>query len=73
MINVTRLNGKSFLLNAIYIEMVESFPDTTITLSNGKKFLVRESEEEVRKRMEEFYRRVHLLGKIDIGEGQDGD
>lgn len=53
--------------------MVESFPDTTITLSNGKKFLVRESEEEVRKRMEEFYRRVHLLGKIDIGEGQDGD
>ncbi|WP_100330917.1 flagellar FlbD family protein [Bacillus xiapuensis] len=68
MITVTRLNGKPFLVNAIYIETIESFPDTTITLLNGKKFLVCESEDEVRKRMEDFYRRVQILGKIDFGE-----
>ncbi|HJV16294.1 MAG TPA: flagellar FlbD family protein, partial [Bacillales bacterium] len=43
MIKVTRLNGKTFILNAIFIESIESFPDTTITLSNGRKYVVKES------------------------------
>ncbi|KAB7708301.1 hypothetical protein F9802_04930 [Bacillus aerolatus] len=73
MIIVTRLNGKPFSLNALYIETIESFPDTTITLSNGKKYLVRETESEVRKQMEEFYRRVHILGKMERGEMENGD
>ncbi|MFK2825002.1 flagellar FlbD family protein [Bacillus sp. B190/17] len=73
MITVTRLNGKSFSLNALYIETIESFPDTTITLSNGKKYLVRESEAEVRKLIEAFYRRVHVLGKLEQGERENGD
>ena len=47
MIKVTRLNGKSFTINALYIETVESFPDTTITFTTGKKIVVRETEEEV--------------------------
>ncbi|MBM7647124.1 flagellar protein FlbD [Bacillus ectoiniformans] len=68
MITVTRLNGKSFSLNAIYIETIESFPDTTITLSNGRKYVVKESQDEVKKRMEEFYRSVHLLGKLRVEE-----
>jgi flagellar protein FlbD len=61
-ITLTRLNGKTFTLNALYIEQVESFPDTTITLTNGKKFVVRESEEEVKKLVEHFYRQIHILG-----------
>ncbi|KIL73577.1 flagellar FlbD family protein [Bacillus badius] len=73
MINVTRLNGKPFSLNALYIETIESFPDTTITLSNGKKYLVRENEAEVIQRIEEFYRRVHVLGKMEQGEMTNGD
>ena len=50
MIELTRLNGKAFTLNALYIETVESFPDTTITLTTGTKLIVLESEEEVRQR-----------------------
>jgi flagellar protein FlbD len=61
-ITLTRLNGKNFTLNALYIEQVESFPDTTITLTNGKKFVVKESEEEVKKLVEHFYRQIHILG-----------
>jgi flagellar protein FlbD len=61
-ITLTRLNGKTFTLNALYIEQVESFPDTTITLTNGKKFVVKESEEEVKKLVEHFYRQIHILG-----------
>ena len=46
MIKVTRLNGKSYNLNAIYIESVEMNPDTTITLVNGKKYIVREPDDQ---------------------------
>ena len=61
MIEVTRLNGKKFSLNAIYIESVESFPDTTITLTTGKKYIVTESEEEVRQLVLTFYRKIQVL------------
>ncbi|MGG0718826.1 flagellar FlbD family protein [Robertmurraya massiliosenegalensis] len=62
MINVTRLNGKPYIINAIYIETIESFPDTTITLSNGRKYVVKESEEEVVQLVIKFYQTVNLLG-----------
>jgi flagellar protein FlbD len=69
MITLTRLNGKSFMLNAVYIEQVEAFPDTTITLTNGKKFVVRESIEEVNMLVASFYRKVNVLGLQDSVEG----
>lgn len=49
-------------MNALYIEQVESFPDTTITLTNGKKLVVLETEEEVSDRVEKFYQSVNILG-----------
>lgn len=69
MITVTRLNGKSFMLNALYIEQIESFPDTTIALTNGKKFVVRESVEEVNELVTSFYRKVNIIGWQDGMEG----
>ena len=47
MIEVTRLKGKKMMINAELIETVEETPDTVITLTNGKKFVVSESAEEV--------------------------
>lgn len=61
MIQLTKLNGKTFSLNAIYIEQLESFPDTTITLSNGNKFVVKESESVVRSRIIDFYNAINVL------------
>ncbi|WP_108669685.1 flagellar FlbD family protein [Peribacillus acanthi] len=62
MINVTRLNGKSYLINALFIEAVESHPDTMITLTNGKKFVVAETENEIKNAIIQFYRSINLLG-----------
>ncbi|RSD28017.1 flagellar FlbD family protein [Mesobacillus subterraneus] len=62
MISVTKLNGKSFSINSIFIETVEAFPDTTITLTNGRKYVVKESEAEVNNMIKEFYQSVGLLG-----------
>ncbi|KGR86421.1 flagellar FlbD family protein [Lysinibacillus odysseyi] len=71
MIEVTRLNGKAFSLNALYIETVEAFPDTTITLTTGRKFIVRESEKEVRERIKRFYHQIQVLSNPHLRGDED--
>lgn len=61
MIELTRLNGEKFILNAIYLEQIQAFSDTTITLSNSKKMVVKEPVDEVVKLTEEFYQKIGLL------------
>ena len=48
MIDVTRLNGTTYTLNAELIETVEEVPDTVITLTTGKKIFVKESRQNVK-------------------------
>ena len=71
MIEVTRLNGKAFSINALYIETVEAFPDTTITLTTGRKFIVLESEKEVRARIATFYRQIQVLSNPHLRGDED--
>ncbi|MBS4172524.1 flagellar FlbD family protein [Bacillus sp. FJAT-49736] len=71
MINVTRLNGKKFHLNALYIETIESFPDTTITLTNGHKFVVLERVEEIVEQIRLFYQSINILGRTNMGGADD--
>ncbi len=47
MINVTKLNGSGMILNADLIETVESTPDTLVSLTTGRKIMVKESLEEI--------------------------
>jgi flagellar protein FlbD len=42
MIKVTRLNEQLLVVNADLIEFVEELPDTIITLTTGKKVMVKE-------------------------------
>ncbi|TRW28643.1 flagellar protein FlbD [Criibacterium bergeronii] len=58
MIKLTRLNGSSFLLNSDLIEIVDSTPDTVITLYNEHKYLVRESAEDIVKLVTEFRQKI---------------
>ncbi|EIT85089.1 flagellar FlbD family protein [Fictibacillus macauensis ZFHKF-1] len=55
MIELTKLNGETFTLHAVWIEHIQAFPDTTITLTSGKKFVVLEKPEEVKARVMTFY------------------
>ena len=48
MIDVTRMNGSLLTVNNYLIEMVEETPDTVITLTTGKKIIVKESRQEVK-------------------------
>ena len=58
MITLTRLDQRVVVLNADKIKMLESTPDTIITLMNGDTLVVRESVEEVVRRAIEYQRQV---------------
>lgn len=47
MIDVTKLNGVSLTINEDFIETVEETPDTVITMSTGRKIIIKESRQEV--------------------------
>ncbi len=62
MIELTRLNGETFTLNALYILQVQSFPDTTIKLTSGDLVVVKEKEAEVLQKTIAFYKTINVLG-----------
>jgi len=61
MIELTRLNSSSLVVNSDLIQYVESAPDTTLTLINGEKVVVRESTAKVIDLTVAF--RARLLGE----------
>ena len=56
MVALSRLNGEKFVLNADFIEMVEETPDTVVTLTSGKKMMVKDRLDDVVKRVIEYKR-----------------
>lgn len=66
MVYLTRLDNSEILLNALLIERIERTPDTVITLTTGKKVVVRESPEEV------VGKAVTYLRSLRDGDGEDG-
>lgn len=67
MICLTKLNGVEFILNCDHIESVQESPDTTITLTNGKLYIVRESMREIVEKTVAVRRRIYSY-KTDGGD-----
>ena len=65
MITLTRFNGSNFVLNMDLIETIEATPDTVITLVTGRKYVVKESVDEIIGRILDF-RRQSGVSKILI-------
>lgn len=57
MIEVTKLNDIKILVNQDLIEVVEETPDTVISLTTGKKIIVKESRQEI-KNLVELYKKT---------------
>ena len=64
MIYVTRLNGSKFHINALLIETVEETPDTIITLTTGKKFIVIEHSSDVIRAIRHYLRSIGVLAAV---------
>ncbi|OZU90674.1 flagellar protein FlbD [Virgibacillus indicus] len=72
MIQLTRLNGDLFTLNAMMIEQIQSLPDTTITLMNGKKMVVKNPECDVIKLITAYYQKIGLQVSLkEAGEANE--
>jgi len=57
-VRLTRINHKPLVLNAELIEHIEASPDTVITMTNGQKFVVIETGEEVVAKVLDYQRSV---------------
>jgi len=64
MIQLTRLNNQPLLINSDLIKFPERSPDTMLTLLTGEKVIVRETPEEVLKKVIAF-RQAILAGLSD--------
>lgn len=69
MIQLTRLNGRSFVLNVFLIEQIEELPDTTITLTTGKKIVVKDSIDVINQRVLQFLKQLSVLPAVLAEEG----
>ena len=58
MIDLTGMNNKEFVLNADHIEKIEAVPETIITLTNGKKYIVLETVDEVKDAVIRYKNRI---------------
>jgi flagellar protein FlbD len=63
MIDLRLINDIHIVLNSDLIEFLEATPDTVISLSTGKKMIVRESVQEVVDKIVEFRRRIGISAK----------
>ncbi len=64
MILLTRLNDRPVVVNAELIKLIESTPDTLITLINGSHMMVRESMEDVVEKAVEYARRIRSFSVV---------
>ncbi len=58
MIEVTRLDGRTYYVNPHQIEYIESNPDTTLVMLSGKRLVVREPYEQILERILSYRRLI---------------
>ncbi len=71
MIAVKRLNGAEIFLNPHLIEMIEATPDTVITLTTGKRYVVLETVADVVAQILQYRQLISSGQLIDRDNGGD--
>ena len=59
MILLEKLNKEEVILNSNLIELIESIPETKITLTSGRYYLVTQTKEEVVNKIIEYNRKIY--------------
>lgn len=60
MIDLTRFNGTTFTVNCDLIEVIEETPDTVVTLTTGKKLIVKESRQQIKNLVLSYKRKIYI-------------
>lgn len=67
MIKLTDRRGSEFVLNIQLIENIKATPDTVITLTSGKKVLVKEDIDEIIARVKVYQQEIFSSPRIEKG------
>jgi len=70
LILITRFDNKKVVINGELIEMIETTPETLITLTTGKKVIVKESVDEVVEKVKKYKKELNLP-IIKVNENQN--
>lgn len=72
MIKLTKINGVECFLNNNQFEIIEESPDTCITMTNGNRYLVKESGDEIQEKIisynVEVLRRAGKTQQVNLTE-----
>ncbi len=60
MIKLHKLNGVEIVINAEFIECIETIPETKIVLTNGNQYIVKETVEEVIQEIVKYKAQIEL-------------
>ena len=75
MIRLTRINHEPLILNSDLIEIIETTPDTVLTLTTSQKIVVLESPDDIVEQIVQFRRRIapqrEPHGKLSEGRGHE--
>ena len=58
MVEVKGLNNEMFILNVSLIEIIEFIPETKVTLTTGKYYLIKETKEEILEKIIKYNQRI---------------
>ena len=64
MIQLTKRNGERFLINHQQIESIEMIPESKIVMMNRDYFIVKESPEDIIKKIQEYNAKVQDVHRI---------
>ena len=64
MITVTKINDRDIIVNCDLIEMIESTPDTTLTMTTGRKIIVLDKVDAVLDKVIAYKGRINKV-KVD--------
>ena len=68
MIQLTKRNGERFLLNHSQIESIEMIPESKIVMMNRDYFIVKESPEQIIKRIADYTAKVQDVHRARVIE-----
>ncbi len=70
MVKLTKLNGNPIVVNADLVEFIEETPDCLLTMTTGRKLMVREKQEEVMQQLLAY--RQARTGPYPVPAGGEG-
>jgi flagellar protein FlbD len=65
MIEVTRLDGRTYWINPHQIERIEKNPDVTLVMLSGQKLVIKNSPEEIIQKIILYRKQIGSFGNED--------